>query len=674
MEASYGLPYVADVHAGVGVSLSAKAELGPIYMTDLSVEGTYSTDPAVMNAFTITGALRAQAHAGLELDVKGYAGLRVLKHSVNMGAGIKGEAGLRAYAEARSSLGYREVASPAAGKRGEYYLKGHLEMAAQPVLALGGRLFVELDSPWWSPAPDKTWEWPIGSLEYPLPTQLGVAADIDHVIGSEQWPEVKLSEPSFDASKFVNTMMADRLPAKSGRAGEQRDQGSWQGVAPTAPTAAPPTVSKKPPAFASASRTIGRGGDPTPGKGRQLPEEKQNVPRTKDAAERWSAGLEALGELRKRAEKDPESATEIRQHLAELKARHGFTELSAERSGDVWLVDAAMNPKKTDIPVQADGKESPKEASAPGAARDGEEKTQRAALKAKVEERRTTVDRMIRAIPYDKEKLAHLAEPLFALKKPLRELLGGIDAASGLEELKMAGEDVQRGLKLVDPQLAAYRPLFIEAEQRRDQAETALDEDRQQWKEREQWEQAKRVVTEILASYKSELEAAVPGAAIKFRGSLATGWKGPHKVDKETGAARRFNPREFDCDAFVEIPSEMWMEELVRPRILPSTKVWATLLQVEQWSRAATIVSIEQSVCKRLVHLDGYQKEAGEPHFKMTLQTDRESLAKLLEGNVYSDGALSGAGARELEQELPAGWTRDGKLPGKVMPEKNEEI
>jgi hypothetical protein len=23
-------------------------------------------------------------------------------------------------------------------------------------------------SPWWSPAPDKTWEWPLGKLEYPL--------------------------------------------------------------------------------------------------------------------------------------------------------------------------------------------------------------------------------------------------------------------------------------------------------------------------------------------------------------------------------------------------------------------------------------------------------------------------------------------------------------------------
>jgi Domain of unknown function (DUF4157) len=354
IEASYGLPYIADIHVGIGVSLNATAELGPIYMTDLAIEGIYSTDPTVMNAFSITGALRAQAHAGLELDVKGYAGLRILKHSVNVGAGIKGEAGIRAYAEARPTLGYRELASPTAGKQGEYYLKGHLEMAAQPVLALGGRLFVELDSPWWSPAPDKTWEWPIGNLEYPLPTQLGVGADIDYVVGSDKWPDVKLSQPSFDASKFVDTMMDDKLPAKSGKSGEQTKPSSWQGVAPTAPTAAPPTVKKTP---APEPKATAGSASKKPRSGKQLPEEQKNVPQTKDAAERWNAGLEALGALRKRAEKDPETSTEIHQHLADLKSRHGFTELKADRSGNVWLVDAAMNPAKKDIPVQADPKD-----------------------------------------------------------------------------------------------------------------------------------------------------------------------------------------------------------------------------------------------------------------------------------------------------------------------------
>ncbi len=358
IEASYGLPYIADVHVGIGVSLSANAELGPIYMTDLGIEGVYSTDPAVMNAFSITGALRAQAQAGLSLDVKGYAGLRILKHSVNFGAAIKGDAGIKAYAEARPTLGYREVASPTAGKQGEYYLKGHLEMTAQPVLALGGRLFIELDSPWWSPAPDKTWEWPLGKLEYPLPTQLGVGADIDYVVGSGQWPEVKLTQPSFNPGKFVDTLMDDKLPSRGGRAGTQQKQGQWQGVAPTKPTAAPPIVAKKPVVEPKADTSAGTG---KPKKGKQTPEEKKNVPKSQDAAARWNTGMEALGELRKRSEKDPETQAEIQQHLSELKARHGFTKLSADRAGDLWLVDAAMNPEKKDIPIKADPKEKPEE-------------------------------------------------------------------------------------------------------------------------------------------------------------------------------------------------------------------------------------------------------------------------------------------------------------------------
>ncbi|MEZ4361389.1 MAG: DUF4157 domain-containing protein [Kofleriaceae bacterium] len=365
IEASYGLPYIADIHVGIGVSLGATAELGPIYMTDLAVEGLYSTDPTVMNAFSVTGALRAQAHAGLELDVKGYAGLRILKHSVNVGAGIKGEAGVRAYAEARPTLGYRELAAPNAGKQGEYYLKGHLEMAAQPVLALGGRLFVELDSPWWSPAPDKTWEWPIGSLEYPLPTQLGVGADIDYVVGSDKWPELKLTEPSFDPSKFVDTMMDDRLPKKGSGAGEQSKAGTWQGVKPHNPTAPPPTVPKRPAKDAKPAKAAAPGGARGKAKkGKQTPEEQQSVPKTEDAAARWNAGMEALGALRKRSETDPETSAEIKQHLAELKARHGFTKLTARRSGDLWLVDAELNPKKTGIPVKAEDENAPAKAPA----------------------------------------------------------------------------------------------------------------------------------------------------------------------------------------------------------------------------------------------------------------------------------------------------------------------
>lgn len=596
------------------------------------------------------------------------------RRGASRGAGIKGNAGIRAYAEARRTLGYREVPSPTAGKQGEYYLKGHLEMAAQPVLSLGGRLFIELDSPWWSPAPDKTWQWPIGNLEYPMPTQLGVGADIDYVVGSDKWPELTLTQPSFDASKFVDSMMDDRLPQKSGAAGDQTKKGDWKGVAPTAPTAAPPTVAKTP-----VKDTKPTAGAPAkqPAKGKQLPDEKKNVPQTKDAGERWTAGMEALGELRKRSEKDPETSTEIKQHLADLKSRFGFTELRADRSGDKWLVDAAMNPSKKDIPIHADPKE--KEEGAGGEGKDkakGEtdEKSRKAELTKKVKEREALVERLLRATTYDKEKYGHLAKILFDFKRPLSLLHGSIDTASGPEELKMATEDVTKGLKDIDPQLASYQEQLKHAEERRDAAEKEIDKDREQWKDRERWENAKNAVTAILAEYKGEISTVIPGAKIKFRGSLATGWKGAHKVDKDSGAALRFNPDKFDCDAFVEVPVHLWEAEVLATKVLEARSSWAKLDDVREWPRAERLVRVQNGIRKRLVDVEGYEKEGGLPHFDMTLQSDAESLSKLQGGNVYPVGSLAKAGADGLERQMPDSRTRDTNLRGKQMPETNEEI
>jgi hypothetical protein len=348
IEAKYGIPYLADIHVGIGVGLSATAGLGPIYMNELAIDGIYSTDPGVLNRFSITGALHAQADAGLELSVRGYAGLTLAGHSVNLGAEVIGKAGLRAYAEARPTLGYRETASPTAGKKGEYYLKGHLEMVAQPVLSLAGNLFVQLDSPLWSPAGDHTWRWPIGSLEYPIPAEMGVGADVDYVIGSSKWPEVKLTKPSFDPGKFVDSMMSNRLPAKSGR-DKQEQKGTFSGIAPAHPTKTPPPVEKK----SRPEPKVSSGGTPKRGTGMQTPEQQKNVPANKQIGDKWTAGMKALGELRTRAEKDPEDSNEIQAHLATIKATHGFTQLTAKREGELWAVHAAMNPA-ADVKVKAE--------------------------------------------------------------------------------------------------------------------------------------------------------------------------------------------------------------------------------------------------------------------------------------------------------------------------------
>lgn len=160
----------------------------------------------------------------------------------------------------------------------------------------------------------------------------------------------------------------------------------------------------------------------------------------------------------------------------------------------------------------------------------------------------------------------------------------------------------------------------------------------------------------------------------RARGSLASGWKGPHKLDKEKSIALRFNPRQFDCDAFVEIPNKMWKQEFVDTGVVPPDKSWAKLEQVQDWPRAAKLLELQAKIIAQLKHIKGYEIEDGEPYFSLTLQPESESISKMLEGNVYPTDALAGAGAGAMEAQLPDDWTRDTRQPGKRMPEVNEEI
>lgn len=341
--ARYGLPYVADIHVGISAELGATARIGPAILTDIVVEGMYSTDPLVANAFSISGAFRLSAYAGLTLRFEGKAGLTILGHDIDVGAGITGKAGVKGYAEARPTIGYREKADPQAGKKGEYYVKGHLEIAAQPFLGLSGDLFVKLDSPWWSPAPDKTWTWDLFSLEYPLPGEFGLAADVDYVIGSGQMPNIEFGKASFDASKFTDSLMDDNIPKKS-VGGDVGKAAKWQGEPTVPPPAAPPkpmNEKAKPP-----GKEPPKKGTPKTGsrKGKQSPEEAANTPKTADASKRWLEGMQALAALHEKAEKAPEDENEIHTDLEAIRTKFGFTSLTATDHGDEWFIDAEMNP------------------------------------------------------------------------------------------------------------------------------------------------------------------------------------------------------------------------------------------------------------------------------------------------------------------------------------------
>lgn len=238
----YGVPLVGNVFLFANLGLDAMAKLGPGKIYDISVQGTYSTDPQVLNAFSMAATLNISAFAGLRLRGEGGVGIEIADHDIKAGVGVNALAGVRGYVEATPTIGYRETADPEQGRQGEFYVNGHMELAAQPFLGLGGDLFVELDSPFWSPAPDKKWTWPLGSLEYPLPGEFGIGADVDYVLGSDELPEVEFTEVDFNAARFMTDLMNDHVPP--GGRGELEKSGEWKEGAGEggAPAAADPAI------------------------------------------------------------------------------------------------------------------------------------------------------------------------------------------------------------------------------------------------------------------------------------------------------------------------------------------------------------------------------------------------------------------------------------------------
>jgi len=258
--ASYGVPVVGNIFIFANVGMDAFAKLGPGKFYNIVVAGTYSTDPDKNKDFSIQGSINVSAAAGLRLRAEAGAGLEILGHDIKAGAGINGIAGIRGYAEATPVIGYREKGNPGEDKKGEFYISGDLEIAAQPFLGLSGDLFVELDSPWWSPAPDKKWTWPLFNKEWPIGGSLGVKASVDYVFGSKQWPSIEFKPVEFSAEKFMTDLYDDKTQAKSGEGGDQK--GKW--AEKNSAAAEPPTGA-------------GGKGNATPGKPAALPTAQPTV-------------------------------------------------------------------------------------------------------------------------------------------------------------------------------------------------------------------------------------------------------------------------------------------------------------------------------------------------------------------------------------------------------------
>ena len=324
VKAYYGIPVVGNLNLFANISLSALAKLGPAKIYNIEILGTYSTDPDIQKNIQISGSINISAYAGLRLRAEGGAGIEILSHDLKFGVGIQADVGVKAYADARPTIGYRDP--------GVFYISGTLEMVAQPMLGLGGDFFIAIETPWWSPLSDDRWTWPLFSKEWPLTDPIGLSATVkDYVLGSGVAPEIELKKPEFDPSKFMTNMVDKTLPDKSG------GQGSGHGTFKEDGSVPKPTVPR---------RNLNRKSGCKTRKKRSATERRKvgsSGPKSCQRPELTKSLKSSLDALKSKA---PYSKTELDKALAAIKGKIKGVSFATKAQGEKWLVIASGGGKK----------------------------------------------------------------------------------------------------------------------------------------------------------------------------------------------------------------------------------------------------------------------------------------------------------------------------------------
>ncbi len=217
-------------------------------------------------------------------------------------------------------------------------------IAAQPFLGLAGKLFVALETPWWSPISDHTWDWPIGSLEYALPGEFGFGTEVDYVFGSGKPPAISLKNVDFNPDRFAGDLMDDKVP--KGTPGPKDKRGSWKEKlqAPPAPPPQPPKL--------------------VDSKGKRSP---KNLTPVMNEGREFAAGVKALDALRARAAARPLFSGEVLAEFDAIRRRYRFTALNTRPAGVArWEVSASRG--KLTMPKPMTINVSPEAARPPAAA------------------------------------------------------------------------------------------------------------------------------------------------------------------------------------------------------------------------------------------------------------------------------------------------------------------
>ncbi|WP_239031698.1 hypothetical protein [Geomonas diazotrophica] len=356
-KAYYGIPVIGNLNLFANISLWALARLGPAKIYNIEILGTYSTDPEVQKFIQISASFNISAYAGLRLRAEGGAGVEIASHDLKFGVGIQVDVGLMAYADARPTIGYRDP--------GVFYVGGTLDIVAQPMLDLGGDFFIALEAPWWSPISDHRWTWPLFSKQWPLADPVGISAVVkEYVLGSGTVPEIELKKPEFDPSKFMTSMVDDKLPEKSGAKGSGSGSFKDDGSIP------PPTIPPKKPAPKKPEPKPTRKGTPPPAGTKSAKPDPKGA-KDRDAAKMLEAAAKPLGALRANG---PFTRAMLDAELGKIKSSAKGVTFDIQAKGDNWIVTPKAGGKAAK-PVQLKGKEIAKDA------KDGKKETRTDAQK-----------------------------------------------------------------------------------------------------------------------------------------------------------------------------------------------------------------------------------------------------------------------------------------------------
>ncbi len=317
----WGIPYVADLHVGLDFLLYAEAQIGPAVLRNIKIIGNYSTDPLLFNDFRIQATFNLMGYAGLVFEFGAHAGVGILGFDIDLKGTLKATAGIKGYVEATPVIGYREKADPVAGKKGEFFLSGSAELAAQPFLGLEGIIGLEVDSPW--PIPNFGRSWNMFKKEYPLPGQFGVGLTFgEYILGSGEFPKVDFNQVNFDPDKFKDDLIERNVPPAKDHPAEKKAgfADKNQGKEPPPP---PPPVPAHVPAANKGKDGIEKPVSPA-------------------ILERWVVGTKAIKALKDRRDEKPETKAQLMAELNSIKRKFKFSVLVADPVGQNWSIYAEM--------------------------------------------------------------------------------------------------------------------------------------------------------------------------------------------------------------------------------------------------------------------------------------------------------------------------------------------